>query len=119
MPRYELFWHQPQSDEIDSWEFQFQRAGSDEWEWVFSVHPVDDCLECFQAFVEIPASTILVRSRAKGDLGYSPWSKHLPIDLPEPGITASLLVGALFLAFTGSRRDSYLGGILPRLKKFF
>lgn len=119
MPQHELFWHQPQSDQINSWEFQFQRAGSEEWEWVFSVQPVDNCLECFQAFVEIPESAIFIRSRAEGDLGYSAWSKHLPIHLPEPGITVSLLVGLLFLAFTESLRDSYLGGILPRLKKFF
>lgn len=119
MPRYKLSWYQSQSDQINSWEFQFKRAGSEEWEWVSLVQPVDDCLECFQAFVEIPESAILVRSRAQGDLGYSAWSKHLPIYLPEPGITASLLVSLLFLAFTKSLRDSYLWGILPRLKKFF
>ena len=97
MPQKEIFWHQPNSDEVNSWEFQFQRIGSDEWEWVFSVQPVDDCLECFQAFVEVPETALLIRSRAVGDEGYSVWSNHLPIYLPEPSISIGLLFCSLFL----------------------
>lgn len=98
MPSHTLYWQQPQSHLIDSWEFQFQRVGSDGWEWVYRVEPVDDCAECFQAVVELPATALLVRSRAVGDQGTSAWSKHLPIHLPEPGFANALLIGALWFA---------------------
>ena len=93
MPEKTLYWQQPQSQLINSWEFQFQRAGSNEWEWVLRVEPVDDCLECFQAIVEIPQSALLIRSRAVGDDGYSVWSNHLPVHLPEP---SSINIALLF-----------------------
>lgn len=67
---------------------------------------MDDCLECFQAFVEIPESAIFIRSRAQGDLGYSPWSNHLPVHLPEPSVTAGLLICLLALIFTRGKNGS-------------
>ena len=84
MPLQTLYWHQPQSHLIDSWEFQFQNVGSEGWEWVYRVEPVDDCEECFQAVVELPATAQFVRSRAVGEEGVSPWSTHLPVYAPEP-----------------------------------
>ena len=106
MPEKTLYWQQPDSHLIESWEFQFQRVGSDEWEDVLRVDPVDDCLECFKAIVELPETAIFVRSRAVGPDGTSAWSKHLPVYLPEPGFAAALLLGALWFALLGwaSRR---------------
>jgi hypothetical protein len=83
MPLKTLYWQQPQSHLVNSWEFQFQRVGSEEWEWVIRVEPVDDCLECFQAVVELPETALLVRSRAVGAQGPTGWSNHLPVYLPE------------------------------------
>jgi hypothetical protein len=98
VPRHTLYWQQSQSHLIESWEFQFQRVGSDGWEWVYRVEPVDNCAECFQAVVELPATALLVRSRAIGEQGASAWSKHLPIYLPEPGFTNALLIGVIWFA---------------------
>ena len=39
MPLKTLYWQQGQSHLVDSWEFQFQRVGSEEWEWVIRVDP--------------------------------------------------------------------------------
>ena len=105
MPLQTLYWHQPQSHLIDSWEFQFQNVGSESWEWVYRVEPVDDCQECFQAVVELPATAQFVRSRAVGEEGVSPWSTHLPVYAPEPSLVASLIVGALLLAWARRIRD--------------
>ena len=90
MPLKTLYWQQGQSHLVDSWEFQFQRVGSDEWEWVIRVERVDDCLECFQAVVELPATALLVRSRAIGSEGPTGWSQHLPVYLPEVDFLAGL-----------------------------
>ena len=95
MAEHTVYWYQQDSHLIESWEFQFQRVGSEEWEWVFSVSPVDDC-ECFQATVALPDSALLVRSRSVGPDGTSAWSKHLPIYLPEPGF--GMMIGLSLLA---------------------
>ena len=105
MAEHTLYWQQTDSHLIDSWEFQFQRVGSDEWEWVFSVSPVDGC-ECFQATVSLPDSALLVRSRAVGEEGVSPWSKHLPIHLPEPSFGLTLALGLLGLIVARQRRGA-------------
>jgi hypothetical protein len=97
MPLKTLYWQQPQSHLVNSWEFQFQRVGSEEWEWVIRVEPVDDCLECFQAVVELPETALLVRSRAVGAQGPTGWSNHLPVYLPEADFSAGLGVCLLLL----------------------
>lgn len=117
MAEHTLYWQQTDSHLIDSWEFQFQRVGSDEWEWVFRVDPIDDCLECFQAVVELPETALLVRSRAVGPDGTSAWSKHLPVYLPEPSFGLALalcILASLLTSFARSRygsiRHSSIGG---------
>lgn len=108
MPLKTLYWQQLQSHLVDSWEFQFQRVGSEEWEWVTRVDPVDDCLECcsecFQAVVELPETALLVRSRALGDEGPTLWSDLLPVYLPEPAFTLGAAVGILFILYISGRK---------------
>ena len=96
-----LYWQQSDSSSIHTWEFQFQRAGSSSWEWVYRVEPVDDCEQCFQAVVELPDAALFVRSRAVGAHGTSAWSKHLPVHLPEPGVATAILIGVLWFALLG------------------
>ena len=99
MPLKTIYWQQTEPNLVDSWEFQFLRVGSNEWEWVIRVEPVDDCLECFQAVVELPETALLVRSRAVGEDGPSEWSNHLPVYLSEPGIALGAAICVLFLLY--------------------
>ena len=104
MPLKTLYWNQQESHLVDGWEFQFQEVGSEEWHWVIRVDPVDNCLECFQAVVELPETAILVRSRALGDQGPTAWSTHLPVYLPEPNFEAGIGLAALaLLAYLATR----------------
>ena len=99
MPDYIAHWHQSHPEEVIAWEFQFQRVGSNEWEWVQRVDPVDGCVDCFQATVELPRTALLVRSRSIGSVEASEWSQELPVHaVPEPGFTSALVLGLLFLA---------------------
>ena len=99
MPNFMVHWHQEQPIEVTSWEFQFQRVGSREWEWVQRVDPVDGCADCFQANVELPRTALLVRSRSLGIGIESEWSNQIQVhSLPEPSLTTALIVGALWLA---------------------
>ena len=107
MPEKTLRWQQAQAHLIESWEFQFQRVGSDEWEGVLPSDPVvDNCVECFRAVVELPETALLVRARAVGPEGTSPWSEQLPVYLPEPGFAAALFLSVLWFVMLGwaSRR---------------
>lgn len=98
MPDYTVHWHQSQPEEVIAWEFQFQQIGSNEWQWVQRVEPVDNCEDCFQAIMQIPRTAFLVRSRSVGISESSAWSKEIQVHiLPEPEITISLLLGSLFL----------------------
>ena len=99
MPEHVVRWHQPQPENVDAWEFQFQRVGSDDFEWVVRVEPVDGCLDCYEAVITLPETALFVRSRSVGPTGESQWSHALPVHaVPEPGITTALLIGALWFA---------------------
>ena len=99
MPDFTIHWHQDMPEQVNAWEFQFQRVGSREWEWVQRVDPVDGCVDCFQATVELPRTALLVRSRSIGSQEASEWSRELSVHyLPEPSFTTALLLGLLFLA---------------------
>jgi len=104
MPLRTVYWQQTQPELVDFWEFQFQRVGSNEWEWVIQVDPVDDCLECFQAVVELPNTAILVRSRAVGMEGPTGWSNQLPVYSPEPAFTLGAAIGILFILYISGQR---------------
>ncbi len=104
MPNFIVHWHQIEPEQVNAWEFQFQRVGSQEWEWVQRIDPVDGCVEFFQATVELPRTALLVRSRSIGSVEVSAWSRELPVHaLPEPGFTAALLIGVLWLALRPAR----------------
>jgi len=75
---------------VDSWEFQFLRVGSNEWEWVLHVEPVDGCEDCFEAKVTLPDAALQIRSRSISGSLESEWSEHLPVYLPEIDIWAGL-----------------------------
>ena len=118
MPDFIARWHQFESENVNSWEFQFQRVGSDEWEWVQRVEPVDGCLDCFEAIVEIPDTAILVRSRAIGTDGISVWSDSKSV--PEPGFAISIAIGIALIAWVAKRpyqRRSLTPGRAPRCKE--
>ncbi len=102
MPDYIIHWHQINPEQVTAWEFQFQLAGSREWEWVQRVDPVDGCVDCFQATVELPRTALLVRSRSIGSAEVSEWSKESPVHaVPEPSVTLALLIGVLWFALLG------------------
>ena len=103
-----MHWHQAQPEQVTAFEFQFQRVGSREWEWVQRVQdPADGCVECFQATVELPRTALFVRSRSIGSVEVSEWSRELPVHaLPEPGFTAALLIGVLWLALAKHKLTS-------------
>ena len=104
VPDFILHWHQFAPEQVNAWEFQFQRVGSREWEWVQRVDPVDGCVDCFQATVELPRTALLVRSRSIGSVEVSAWSRELQVhSVPEPGFTAALLIGVLWLALRPAR----------------
>ena len=99
MPDFTIHWHQDMPEQIGTWEFQFQRVGSREWEWVQRIDPVDGCVDCFQATVELPRTALLVRSRSISTDVFSAWSRELPVhSLPEPSFTTALMLGVLLLA---------------------
>ena len=83
---------------MQHWEFQFQRVGSDQWEWVQHTEPVDGCIECWQSVVSVPRTAILVRSRAISSDVESDWSNSMSA-LPEPGVAVALAVGVIALAW--------------------
>lgn len=94
-------------EQVSVWEFQFQSVGSREWEFVQRVEPVDGCVDCFQATVELPRTALLVRSRSIGSVEVSEWSRELPVHaLPEPGFTAALLIGVLWIALAKHKLTS-------------
>ena len=102
MPEHVVRWHQPQPENVDAWEWQFQRVGSDDFEWVVRVEPVDGCPDCFEAIVELPDTALFVRSRSIGQAGTSQWSHPLPVHpVPELGFATALLIGAIWIALLG------------------
>ena len=99
MPEHVVRWHQAEPENVDAWEFQFQRVGNDDYEWVVRVEPVDGCVNCFEAIVELPETALFVRSRSVGPTGESEWSVPMPVHpVPEPGFTTALLIGAIWFA---------------------
>lgn len=104
MPEHVVRWHQPQPETVDSWEFQFQRVGNDDYEWVLHVEPVDGCVNCFEAIVELPDTALFVRSRSVGPTGESEWSVPMPVHpLPEPGF--GMMIGLSLLALLLVRKS--------------
>ena len=102
MPDFILHWHQIAPEQVTAWEFQFQRVGSQEWEWVQRVDPVDGCVDCFQATVELPRTALLVRSRSIGSVEVSEWSRELPVySVPEPILVTAIMLGVLWIAILG------------------
>lgn len=99
MPDFTIHWHQAEPELVDAWEFSFQRVGSREWEFVQRVEPVDGCVDCFEAQVELPRLALLVRSRSISGDEFSEWSQKLSVYSPEPGfgMMISLSVLALLL----------------------
>ena len=97
MPLHTIYWQQQDPITVDSWEFQFQRIGSNQWEWVFRVEPVDGCINCFQAVVELPRTALLVRSRSISNEIPSVWSNQLPVYLPEPSFGLSIIIAVALL----------------------
>ena len=97
MPLKTIYWQQQEHELVDSWEFQFQRVASNEWEWVIRVEPVDDCLDCFQAVIELPANALLVRSRSISNEIQSVWSNELPVYLPEPFFGSGIAIAVALL----------------------
>ena len=89
-------WYQEDAPLVDSWEFQFLRVGSNEWEWVQRVEPTDLCDWCFQATLELPETAILIRSRAVVGDGHSQWSEEKTA-LPELDPTIGLALCATAL----------------------
>ena len=87
----DLPWHQPDYSEVERWEFQAFVAR----DWVdVDASPIGPCRSCFQATLDVPEMTSLVRSRSIGTNGKtSEWST--PLVLPEPD---GLLIGVIFLA---------------------
>ena len=87
----DLPWHQPDYSEVERWEFQAFVAR----DWVdVDASPIGPCPSCFQATLDVPEMTSLVRSRSIGTNGKtSEWST--PLVLPEPD---GLLIGVLFVA---------------------
>ena len=77
-----VVWHQEDSDRVDFWEFQYREINSTDWHWIQKVDPVDDCLECFQAIVQVPEEAKLIRSRSVSDGYYSDWSEPRTV-LPD------------------------------------
>lgn len=118
MPEHVVRWHQPQPENVDSWEWQFQRVGSDDFEWVVRVDPVDGCLDCYEAVITLPETALFVRSRSVGQTGESPWSHPLPVHpVPEPSFGSALalcILASLLTSFARSRygsiRHSSIGG---------
>ena len=112
MPDATIHWHQVNSVDVSSWEFQFQRVGSEGWEWVQRVEPTDGCPECFQAVIEIPRDAILVRSRGIGVGGIEgEWSDGMSAmysSQEEDGGRAD----GLFAGPTGRERSPLFGGQL-------
>ena len=104
MPDHTVYWHQPDSALVDAWEFQFQRLGSNEWEWVLSISPVDGC-ECFAATISVPEDALLVRSRSVNADGASEWSNRLPIYLTEPSFVSSIALCVLAFVLARSFRS--------------
>ena len=87
----DLPWYQPQANEVYDWEFQYSYG----FEWYdVPANPIGPCPSCFQATIEVPDITTMVRSRSIGTNGKtSEWSN--PLALPEPD---GLLLGVLFVA---------------------
>ena len=105
MPDATIHWHQVNSVDVSSWEFQFQRVGSEGWEWVQRVEPTDGCPECFQAVVEIPRDAIMIRSRGIGVGGIEgEWSDGMSA-MPEPSLATGLAIcsAAIVLLARGRR----------------
>ena len=103
MPDWTIHWHQIEPEQVNAWEFQFQRVGSREWEWVQRVQDsAAGCVDCFQATVELPRTALLVRSRSIGSAEVSEWSKESPVHaVPEPSVTLALLIGVIWIALLG------------------
>lgn len=102
MPEFTVHWHQEMPEQVSAWEFQFQRVGG-EWEFVQRVEPVDGCVDCFQATVELPRTALLVRSRSIGSFESSEWSPYIHV-LPEPSFVTAVMIGVLWLV--GMQRTS-------------
>ena len=87
----DLPWYQPNPSEVARWEFQ----ASNGLRWVdVPANPIGPCPACFQAIIEVPEYTSMVRSRSIGNNGVaSEWSE--PLALPEPD---GLMLGLIFLA---------------------
>lgn len=104
MPQYEVAFVQEGEAEIISWEFQYTENGIT-WQWVQSVEPINDCLNCYKAIVEVPSYFYAVRSRAINDHGdVSEWSN--PVYLPEPSAFIALAIACALLAWLHKLRDS-------------
>jgi len=102
-------WHQADADLIESWEFQFQRVGSTQWEWVAGVSPAEPCVDCFQATVVVPDDALFLRSRSIAVGVESEWSNQTSVVLPEPTFTVGLFVCVLLLAWIKKRDPGLLG----------
>jgi len=98
LPNIIIYWHQEDSSSVQLWEWQFQRVGSSNWEWVQHSEPVDECIECWQSVISVPRTAILVRSRAISFDVKSDWSNSMSA-LPEPSVAVALAVGVIALAW--------------------
>jgi hypothetical protein len=105
MPDKELKFSQPDSQLVESWEFQYSKDRTN-WEFVTSVNPVDGCTDCFQVTVQVPDENITYfRSRAIGyDGTASDWSNV--VALPETPAVLSVSLGVVLLMHLFKRYSS-------------
>lgn len=103
LPDFTAHWYQKNSQLVDSWEFQFLRVGSSEWEWAQRVEPADLCVGCFQASLALPDAAILIRTRAVIGDGRSQWSNEMTT-LPEPDFSVGVAMCAIVLIWLAGGR---------------
>ena len=92
MPQHEVVWVQEESENVQSWEFQYS-PNTVIWRWVANVEPVDGCENCYKAIIEIPDQTAMVRARSIDSNNIvSEWSNAIYLNEPEFGIIPALLL---------------------------
>lgn len=98
MPQHLLKWSQANHQQVDDWEFQYSPNGI-QWHWVQHAEPVDGCESCYQAQVDIPDQTMMVRTRSISPGGVSDWSDTIIVPEPYSGLS----IGVIALIWAGKR----------------
>ena len=111
MPGYIVHWYQPNSEEVDYWEFQCSRIG-DNSDWMFAEpNPVvSACPDCYEVSVHQCDGSSYVRSRAVNANGESQWSDA--IAFPEPSFALTLLISLIAIFILSDERKR----LCPQIK---